>query len=93
MKEIIRYSFPDETVRELVEEDVALAVYVTECIHGSPQARLDVSYFVNSSGRRCVMAVRGPAGETAARVFTGLCSARFGEDGFQVERDAIGVHA
>jgi hypothetical protein len=62
---------------------------VSECIHGRPQTRLEVSYYLTAGGRRCALAVRGPAGESAARVFTGLCGERFGEDGFTVEREAL----
>ena len=87
MREIFRYSLPESADVEEVEEDVALAVFVAECLHGRPQTRVEVAYYVSSDGRRCAVAVRGPAGESAARVFTGLCDARFGDAGFTVKRD------
>ena len=86
MNEIVRFQLPEEAAREEVEEDVGLALFVAECLHGRPSARLDASYLVNPSGRRCVLAVRGEAGDTAVRVVVGLFNERYGEDGFQVER-------
>lgn len=90
MSEVLRYSFPEGSDRAEVEHDVALAVFVAECIYGRPQTRLDVSYYLPGSGRRCALAVHGPAGESVARVFTGLCGERFGEGGFTVERECMG---
>jgi hypothetical protein len=90
MSEIIRFAFPEESDYEEVEGDMALALFTSECIHGRPRTRLEVSYFVSTSGRRCLLSVRGPAGESALQVFAGLCEERFGEDGFSIERVSEG---
>lgn len=85
MGDKVRFYFPEPTDREGAEEDICLAIFTAECLHGRPKTRLEVSYLVGADGRRCVVDVAGPAGETALRVFTGLCAARFGDDGFRIE--------
>ena len=86
MSEVIRFQFPEGAVREEVEGDACLAIFSAECLHGRPQTLLEASYLVSADGRCLVLQVAGPAGETAARVFVGLCGERFGEAGFRVER-------
>jgi hypothetical protein len=86
MSEIIRFQFPECAVRDEVEGDACLAIFSAECLHGRPQTLLEASYLVSLDGRCLVLQVRGVAGETAARVFIGLCGKRFGEAGFRVER-------
>jgi hypothetical protein len=86
MSEVIKFRFPEGADREEVEGDACLALFSAECLHGRPQTRMEVSYLVDADATACVFHVRGPAGETAARVFVGLCGERFGEAGFRVER-------
>lgn len=86
MSEILRFQFTEPGDFEGVDGDACLAIFAAECVHGRPKTRLEVSYLVDAGGRRCVLKVNGPAGETAAQVFTGLCNERFGEAGFTVER-------
>jgi hypothetical protein len=88
MTEIVRFKLPDEATKEEVEQDVGLALFVSACLHGGPGARLDTGVLVHPSGRRCVLSVRGPGGETALRVLIGLCDERFGEGGYELERVA-----
>jgi hypothetical protein len=87
MSEVIRFQFPEGAVRDEVEGDACLAIFSAECLHGRPQTLLEASYLVSPDGRCLVLQVRGAAGETAARVFIGLCGERFGEAGFRVERN------
>lgn len=88
MTEIVRFKLPAAATREETEEDIGLALFVSECLHGAAQVRLDASYLLNPDGRRCVVSVRGPAGETAVRVLVGLCNERYGEEGYDLEREA-----
>ena len=89
MSERIKFRFPTPDA-EGVEGDIALAIFSAECIHGKPRTRLDVGYFLTTDGKRAVMQVRGPAGETALRVLVGLLSARFGESGYLATPSAAG---
>lgn len=86
MSEIVRFSFPGVTDREGVDADACLAIFSAECLHGRPKTRLEVSYLIDATGSACVFRVGGEAGDVAVQVFLGLCSERFGETGFQVER-------
>lgn len=88
MAELIKFEFP-EPEQEEVEQDIALSIFTAECIHGRPRTRLDVGYLLSDDGHRAVFEVRGEAGETALRVLVGLLAARFGEGGFNVEREAL----
>lgn len=85
MRRIVRFNLPETARHEDVANDVALALFTSECIHGRQQTRLEVTYFLAGDGRRCVLSVTGDAGDSATRVFTGLCEQRFGETGFNVE--------
>lgn len=85
MTQLTRFKFPADADPDAVRGDAALAIFVAECLYGRPQARLEAAFLVDSHGRSAVMQSRGPAGESATRVFTGLLGQRFGEDGFQVE--------
>lgn len=90
MRRIVRFSLPREARHEDVANDVALALFTSECLHGKQQTRLEVTYFVSGDGRQCVLSIAGEAGESTTRVFTGLCEQRFGESGFRVETTGEG---
>ena len=87
MREIVRFKFGSTGRRDDVENDVCLAIFCSECIHGKPRVRLEVGGFlVSEDGSCCVLEVRGPAGEDAALILAGLSTARVGDDGLKVER-------
>lgn len=86
MKETVRFQFPDAVTPGEVEDDLALAIFTAQCVHGRPQTRLQVRYQVAEHGGHATLEIDGPAGEMALRVFLGLCSARLGEDGFNISR-------
>lgn len=88
MSQRVRFHLPENPELEQVEDDLALAIFTAECIYGRPQTRMEVRYLVAADQRSCAMEVSGPAGESAVRVLIGLFSSRFGEDGFQIERNA-----
>lgn len=81
----LRFTFPSGADPEAVEDDFGLALFAASCIYGRPGVRLAARYLVSPDGRRCVATVAGSAGEAVLRVFTGLCAARLGEDGFRIE--------
>jgi hypothetical protein len=82
---VLSFRFQSNADREAVEADVALAIFAAECLHGRPRVRMEASYLVNDDGG-CVLQVNGEAGESVARVFAGLCAARFGEEAYSVQR-------
>lgn len=86
MHTMVRFAFTEDIDRETVEADMALAIFVAECVYGKPRVRMEASYLVEGSGRTCVVDVCGEAGEIAARVFAGLAAARLGEDAYTVRR-------
>ena len=87
MREILRFKFAKAIDHDEVEDDVCLAIFCAECLHGKPRIRLEVGGFlVSNDGSICVLDVRGPAGEDAARIFAGLSSARVGDGALKVER-------
>jgi hypothetical protein len=89
MQEIVRFKFSNTVSRNDVEDDVCLAIFCSECIHGKPRILLEVGGFlVSEDGSCCVLDVRGPAGEDAALIFAGLSTARVGDEGLKVERVA-----
>lgn len=81
-----RFLFPASADPEDVRGDASLAIFSAECLHGRPQARLEAAFLVDAKGRSAVMESRGPAGDSATLIFTGLLAERFGEHGFVVER-------
>ena len=87
MRQIVRFKFSSPLARDDIEDDVCLAIFCCECLHGKPRVRLEVAgYLVSEDGRSCVLDVRGPAGEDAARILAGLSSARVGDESLKVER-------
>ena len=86
MSEILKFAFRGEQDPDEIEADLALAVFAAECIYGRPQVRLETRYLVGLGGRSCVMKISGTAGESAARVFTGLATARHGEEAISISR-------
>lgn len=86
MSHVLRFEFSSRPDRDAVEADLAVAIFAAECVHGRPGVRMEARYLVSEDGRSCALEVLGAAGETAARIFTGLAAARFGEDGFRVSR-------
>ena len=88
MGTIVKFAFTEGEKPEDVEADLALAIFAAECLFGKPRVRMEASYLVAEDGRSCVLQVAGESGEAAARIFSGLAAVRFGEEGFQVRREA-----
>ena len=86
MSKILKFTFYVEPDPEDIEADLALALFAAECLHGKPRVRLETRYLVGPDGQSCVLEVSGPAGESAAQVFTGLAAARYGEEGMSVSQ-------
>jgi hypothetical protein len=80
MYSVLQFKFPHVADSERLEEDLALAIFAAECIYGRPRVRMETGYLFDEGGGTCLVDVRGEAGETAARIFTGLAAARFGEE-------------
>ena len=86
MSTVLRFSFKEASLKDEIEGDIALAIFTAECVYGRPRVRMEASYLVNDDGQSCVIDVEGESGEAAARVFTGLTTARVGEQAFSVKR-------
>ena len=79
MSELVRFILPSTGDLQAVEDDLALAIFATECLYGRPQTRLELRYELDVDGGRCLAEVCGPAGEAAVRDFLGLLAARCGD--------------
>ena len=86
MGKILRFTFRAEPDPKGIEADLALAIFTAECLHGRPQVRMEARYLVSPGGQTCVIEISGPAGESAARVFAGLATARFGEEAVSISQ-------
>lgn len=81
----VRFNFQPEHDAEAVEDDFGLALLIATYLHGEPAVRLAVRYLVSSTGHACVAQTVGDVGETVLKVFTGLCVARVGAEGFEIK--------
>src|SRR5438309_956920 len=86
MQSIVRFRFANSSTEDAIEDDLALAVFASECIYGRPRTRLEMRYLVSPDGASCVAEVGGPAGEAVLCVFMGLVGVRCGEGSVSVER-------
>ncbi len=85
MGNLMRFSFSEPSNLEAVEKDICMALLMAEFVYGKPRVRLEAGYDIGADDGSFTLRVAGPAGETAAQVFAGLCSIRFGEDGYRVD--------
>ena len=86
MNKILRFTFYVEPDPADIEADLVLAIFAAECLHGRPRVRLETRYLVAPDGQSCVLEISGLAGESAAQVFAGLVTARFGEEGMSISQ-------
>ena len=59
---------------EAVEESLLLAILAAECLHGTPQVRLDAVFRADAAKRACVVDAGTEVGRDIARLFTGFLS-------------------
>lgn len=94
MSVVCKFKFPEELDREVIENQLALAVIATECAFGQSKVRISAAYCV-SPGSKTVEGKKKPqvaidvsteVGEHIAQVFTGLMIRQLGEDHFTVDR-------
>lgn len=86
MKTVVRFELGPETKRERVEELLALAIVVAECLHGKARVRLGTGYLFSDDGRQLVLDATSEVGEYVAELFTGLLIREIGEEAFSVQR-------
>ena len=84
MAEICRFKFKEGVSKELIEEQMALAIVTAECTFGQARVRLHGSYA--ASDGKAAIDVSNKVGEHIAQVFTGLMIRTVGEENFTVER-------
>lgn len=86
MPAVCRFRFPEETDRETIEMQLALAIIAAECTFGQPRVRISAAYCVSGDKSQVGIDVSTEVGEHIAQVFTGLMIRQLGEDRFTVER-------
>lgn len=84
MAEICRFKFKKGVSKELIEEQITLAIVTAECTFGQARVRLHACYAATDG--KAVIDVSSDVGEHIAQVFTGLMIRTVGEDSFSVER-------
>lgn len=84
MAEICRFKFKDGATKEVIEDQIALAIVTAECTFGQAKVRLHASYA--ASDGKTAIDVSSDVGEHIAQVFTGLMIRKVGEENFTVER-------
>ena len=84
MGEVCRFKFDTHVSKQMIEEQIALAIITAECTFGKPKVRIHAGYI--SSDAEAAIDVSGEVGEHIAQVFTGLMSRQVGEENFRVER-------
>ena len=83
MSEVCKFKFMEGISKEMIEEQIAVAVVSAECTFGQSRVRLHASYA--ASDAKAVISVDSDVGEHIAQVFTGLMTRRIGEENFEVE--------
>ena len=83
MNEICKFKFKDGISKEMIEEQIALAIVMAEYTFGQPRVRLFAGYA--ASDGTAVIDIGSDIGEHIARVFTGLMIRELGERSFTVE--------
>jgi hypothetical protein len=86
MKAVCRFTFENDTARELIEAAIASAIFNAECTFGKPRVRISASYYMAEDKPQCVIDVSTEVGEHIAQVFTGIMINTLGEEKFQVRR-------
>lgn len=81
-----RYTLGNGVPMRNVEDSLMLAILTMECLHGSAQARLDLSHEFDPKKRICVIDATTQVGRDCNRLFTGYLLSEFGRSSFRVER-------
>jgi hypothetical protein len=74
-------------VRQFKFDSPADMELVAEFLYGKPRVRLESAYTIKDSN--LTLDISGPAGDTAAQIFAGFCTVRFGEEGYSIERSVM----
>lgn len=87
MKSLCKFTFPQDTQRELIEASIASAFFNAECVFGKPRVRISgAAYHIPETSPQCVIDVSTEVGEHIAQVFTGIMLNTLGEASFTVKR-------
>ena len=86
MSDIVRFAFAVPLDPTQLEDDLGMAIFAAECLHGRPKTRLEFGYVIDADGASCVTEIGGAAGEAALQVLVGMLSARCGAGRFTVEQ-------
>ena len=81
-----RYTLHRQIPMPEAEESLMLAIITVECLHGTEQARLDLSQELDPKTRTCVIDATTQVGKDCNRLFTGYLLREFGRESFRVER-------
>ena len=82
MRTICKFKFPDDTERETIESQIAMAITAAECTYGHPKVRISAAYLISPDKPEIAIDVSTEVGEHIAQTFTGLMIRQLGEDQF-----------
>ena len=85
---IQKFTFKPDVDLAQAEETLLLSIIATEALHGQAAVRLEARYLFSNEKRACVIERRGKVSEDVVRIFTGFLIHEFGEDVFNVSREA-----
>lgn len=80
------YRFAPELPLQEVEDALMLAAMAAEGLHGRTRLRLETRFQLQARERFCRIEASTTVGHDLARIFTGLLTQQFGEEGFRVDR-------
>ena len=87
MSSLCKYKFNGNIAKNIIEDQIALAITVAECTFGLAKVRINAGYNISDDKPiRVVIDTSTDIGENIAQVFTGLIIRQVGNDKFSVER-------
>lgn len=90
-REVYHYRFEPALPLQEVQDSLALAAMAAEGLHGRARVRLEARFVLSPTDRSCRIEAATAVGRDLARIFTGLLSQQFGEEGFSVEPGPVEV--
>ena len=84
--DVYHYRFAEGLPLQEVEDSLMLAAMAAEGLHGRTRLRLEARFELLPRDRSCRIEASTAVGHDLARIFTGLLSQQFGEEGFSVEK-------
>ena len=93
MSRAVCYRFKPDVPLDEVEDSLSLAALAAEGLHGRSRVRLEARFVLDYEAHECRISAVTEVGRDLARIFTGLVSQQFGEEGYELKAedpDALG---